>query len=260
MGEALISGLIKSKFVKTTNIVASDVLAKRRKHISEHYDINCYSDNKSLIKNSDVVIIAVSPRNMKEVLEDIRELLSPSHLIISIAAGISTSFILKHIHKQIPLIRAMPNNPCMIGEGMIALTTTPIVSDEDLKDAKELFSSMGKVIVLQEHLFNAVTGLSGSGPAYTYLFIEALADGGVKVGIPKDTAIVLAAQTVLGSAKMVLKSGNHPAILKDKVATPQGTTVCGLLELEEGKVRASIIRAVENATIRAHELEIGRNK
>ena len=255
MGEALISGLIRSKFTDRAKIGACDVSVERIGHVSKKYQITCYSDNRRLVENSDIVVIAVQPRDMKTVLEDIREELTSKHLLISIAAGISTSFILRNLQKKVSLIRAMPNNPCTIGEGMTALAPTPKASEEDIKDAKEIFGSVGRVIVLDEGHFDAVTGLSGSGPAYVYLFIEALADGGVKVGLPKGTAILLAAQTLLGSAKMVLETMERPERLKDMVATPGGTTVSGLFELEAGKVRASVIRAVEKATQRAKELE-----
>ena len=255
MGEGLISGLIGSKFTDGAKIGVSDVNVERREHVSKKYQITCYPDNRILVKNSDIVVIAVRPRDVKTVLEDIREELKPKHLLISIAAGVSTSFILRSLQKRVSLIRAMPNNPCMIREGMTALASTPNASDEDIQVAKQIFESVGRVTVLDEKLFDAVTGLSGSGPAYVYLFIEAMADGGVKVGLPKDKAILLAAQTFLGSAKMILETGVHPGRLRDLVATPGGTTVSGLYELEEGKVRAAVMRAVEEATQRAKELK-----
>lgn len=255
MGKALISGLIRSKFIDRVKIRASDISVERREYVYEKHQITCYSDNGRLVENSDIVVIAVQPQDMKTVLEDIREKLTSKHLIISIAAGISTSFILRNLQKQVSLIRAMPNNLCMIGESVTALAPTPKASEKDIQDAMDVFGSVGRVLVLDEKHFDAVTGLSGSGPAYAYLFIEALADGGVRVGLPKETSILLAAQTILGAAKMVFETMEHPKRLKEMVATPGGTTIRGLYELEEGKVRAAIIKAVEKATERAKELE-----
>jgi pyrroline-5-carboxylate reductase len=196
----------------------------------------------------------VQPAQLPDVLFRIRTHVTPRHLLISIAAGISTRFVLQELQHEVPVIRAMPNNPCMIGEGLTALATTPLVTAEHLELAKTLFSAMGRTVILDERHFDAVTGLSGSGPAYAYLFIEALADGGVKVGLPKDVALLLAAQTVAGSGRMVIETGSHPALLRDAVATPAGTTVHGLLELEAGRLRATVVKAVEQATRRAEEL------
>jgi pyrroline-5-carboxylate reductase len=254
MGEALISGLTKSKLVDGTTLNASDAVPQRRDYISKKYNIQCYSNNQQVVKKSDIVILAVQPKDMKAVLDNIRDKLTSRHLLISIAAGVSIDYISRNLKKTVSTIRAMPNNPCMIGEGMITITPTTDVSEENIQAAKEIFNSIGKTMVINEAYFDAVTALSGSGPAYIYLVIEALADGGVKVGIPKDFAIELAAQTVLGSARMVLETQEHPAKLKDMVATPGGTTVTGLMELEQGKIRASFIRAVEKATKRAKEL------
>lgn len=254
MGEALISGLMKSKLADETSLRTSDTVPQRREYISKKYGISCVPDNKQVAANSNIVILAIQPKDMKAVLDSIRDTLTPKHILISIAAGVSIEYISKTLQKNTPLIRAMPNNPCMIGEGMIALAPTSNVSEESLQTAREIFNSIGRTMVIDERYFDAITGLSGSGPAYVYLVIEALADGGVKAGIPKDVAIELAAQTVLGSARMVLETHEHPAKLRDMVATPGGTTISGLMELEEGKVRAAFMRAVEKATQRAKEL------
>lgn len=256
MGEALISGLIRSKLIDTAKIGVSDISIERKEYISQKYLITCYSKSDELVNNSDIIVIAVKPRDMKKVLDDIKAQLNSKHLLISIAAGISTSFILRHLQKNVSLIRAMPNNPCMIGEGMTVLAPLPGTSIENIQYAKEIFSSIGKVLLLDEKHLNAVTGLSGSGPAYVYLFIEALTAGGVKVGLPEDVALILSTQTLYGSSKMLLETGESPEKLKGMVATPGGTTVSGLIELEIGNVRASIIRAVEKATQRARQLGI----
>lgn len=254
MGEALISGLNKPKLIESISLNATDIVIQRRDYISKKYNVLCYSDSENVIVNSDIIIIAVQPKDMKNILNSIREKLTTKHLLISIATGISIEYISKCLMKDIQIIRAMPNTPCMIGEGMIAIAYTNNVTEENLRVAKEIFSSIGRVIVTEEKYFNAITGLSGSGPAYIYLVIEALADGGVKVGIPKSISIELAAQTVLGSAKMILETCEHPAKLRDMVTTPGGTTISGLMELEDGKIRAAFMRAVEKATKRAIEL------
>ncbi len=254
MGEALISGLIKSNLADGTSLCASDAVPQRREYISKKYGISCLPENKQVVKKSNIVILAILPKDMKVVLESIRETITPKQVLVSIAAGVSTEYISKILQKNIPVIRGMPNNPCMVGEGMTALAPSANVSKENMDAARKIFNSIGRTIVIDEMHFDAITGLSGSGPAYIYLVIEALADGGVKTGIPKDVAIELAAQTVLGSARMVLETHEHPAKLRDMVATPGGTTISGLMELEEGKIRAAFMRAVEKAALRAKEL------
>lgn len=254
MGEALISGLIRSKLTGPEKVGVSDISVERKEYISKKYPVTCYAECDDLINNCDIVVIAVKPRDMKKVLEDIKAQLKSKHLLISIAAGISTSFILRHLQKKVSLIRAMPNSPCMVGEGMTVLAPLPGTSIENIQYAKEIFHSVGKVLLLDEEHLNAVTGLSGSGPAYIYFFIEALTAGGVEVGLPEDVALILSTQTLFGSSKMLFEMGESPEKLKDMVATPGGTTVSGLVELEVGNVRASIIRAVAKATQRAQQL------
>jgi len=254
MGEALIAGLLKTKTVEKDRILVGEVVPNRREHLTKTYGIECTSDNGEVARRSDILILSVRPRDMATALASVRDSLTPEKLLISIAAGITTKFIQRTLNRQVDLVRAMPNNPCTIGEGMTVLTTAEGTPTSRLEEVERIFASVGRTLSLPENLFDAVTGLSASGPAYVYLFIEALADGGVKVGIPKEVAIVLATQTVLGAARMVLETGEHPAKLKDLVATPGGTTVCGLFELEQGGLRASSMRAVERATARAREL------
>jgi pyrroline-5-carboxylate reductase len=256
MGEALISGLIRSGRIAAKDLCACDILSERRERIEKAYGVECHSEASKVVEKSEVIIVAVRPRDVKPVLETIRERLTERHLVISIAAGVSISFIRGIVGKDLRIIRAMPNNPCMVGEGMIALTASSQASQEDLELAKEIFSSVGRVAIVEERLFDAVTGLSGSGPAYVYLVIEAMADAGVRMGLSKDLAIQMAAQTTLGSAKMVLETKEHPAKLRDQVATPQGTTVEGLYELEKARIRAAFMNAIERATKRAKELAI----
>lgn len=257
MGEALVSGLLRSGSASKDELLVTDILPERRQHMARTYGVTCLDDNAELVKLCRTVTIAVQPRDVKTVLASIRSALTEEHLLVSIAAGITTGFILRELGKPQPLVRAMPNNPCTVGEGMIVLSPTPAVKPEQLETVKELFSSVGRVAVAEERYFDAVTGLSGSGPAYVYLVIEALADGGVRMGLPKSLALVLAAQTVLGSAKAVLARGEHPAKLRDEVATPGGTTVEGLYEIEKAGVRVALMNAVEKATTRAATLASG---
>lgn len=254
MGEALVSGLLRSGSTSLDDILVTDILPERRQHVAKTYGVTCLDDNAELVKLCRIVIIAVQPRDVKTVLASIRSVLTNDHVLVSIAAGVATSFILKELGKQQPLIRAMPNNPCVVGEGMIALAPTPAVSREQLESVEAIFASVGRVTLAEERHFDIITGLSGSGPAYVYLMIEALADGGVRMGLPKSLALVLAAQTMLGSAKMVLSRAEHPAKLRDEVATPGGTTVEGIYELEKAGVRAALMSAVEKATMRAASL------
>ncbi len=254
MGEAIISGLLRMKTATPDNLSASDADPKRRDHIRKTYGIPCHADNTHIVESSRVIILAVLPKDVAAALEEIKEMLTPDHLLISVAAGVTSKFITKAIGRDIPTIRAMPNNPCMVGAGMIALAYTPNVPIEGLQTAKDIFAPLGRVVVTEERHFDAITGLSASGPAYVYLIIEAMADAGLKVGIPKDLGLLLTAQTVYGSAKMVLETGEHPARLRDMVVTPGGTTIEGVVELEKAGIRAAFMSAVEKATQRAKEL------
>jgi len=253
MGEALITGLIKSG-VDADRLKVSDISAERRRRIQERLHVRCYEDNAQVAAESDILILAVPPTAAPSVLQDLRGRLTPSHLVISIAAGVPTHRLFEGAGRPLKLIRVMPNNPCLIGEGMIVLAPTDLATDDDVAEATRLFTAMGRVAVTTEDHLDAVTGLSGSGPAYAYLVIEALADGGVKMGLPRALSLTLAAQTLAGAAKMVLETGKHPAELKDMVATPGGTTVQGLYALEAAAVRSAFIKAVEDATRMARNL------
>ncbi|MEM2905820.1 MAG: pyrroline-5-carboxylate reductase [Candidatus Bathyarchaeia archaeon] len=254
MGEALVAGLLRSGSASKDDLLATDALPERRQHMARNYGITCLEDNAELVKLCRTVIIAVQPRDMRAVLASIRSALTEEHLLVSIAAGVTSGFILRELGKPQPLIRAMPNNPCLVGEGMTALAPSPGVSPEQLENAKRIFASVGRAVVAEERYFDAITGLSGSGPAYVYLMVEALADGGVRMGLPKSLALLLAAQTMLGSAKMVLSRTENPAKLRDEVVTPAGTTAEGIYELEKAGVRAALMTAVEKATLRAASL------
>jgi len=206
------------------------------------------------VKKTDVVFLAVKPQKMQSVLEDLAPQLTPDQLIVSVAAGLTISRLESWLPAGCRLIRVMPNTPCLIGKGACGVSRGTLASDADEQLVSTLLSSVGVVEIVAEHLLDAVTGLSGSGPAYVFQIIEALSDGGVKVGLPRDMAIRLAAQTLVGAAEMVLQTGEHPAALKDAVTSPGGTTIAALHEMERGGVRAALISAVEASTRRSGEL------
>lgn len=251
MGEALVKGLAaRTKDVEVVGTVRS---AESRARL-EGLGISLAESNAAAVAGRDVVVLAVKPQVMPAVLAEVKGCLAPSTLVISIAAGFTTKRIEEALGGETPVVRVMPNTPCVLGEGMSVLCAGTYATADALALARELFESVGQTAILDEGLMNAVTGLSGSGPAYVYLVIESLAEAGVKVGIPRKTSTLLAAQTVLGSARMVLELGAHPALLKDAVTTPAGCTVDGLMELEEGKLRVTLLKAVVKATERAAEL------
>ncbi len=254
MAEALVAGIVKAKLSEPAGLLATDISPTRLEVLRERYHIQVGSQNSDAVLWADVIILCVKPQVMNEVLTGIQSSLSEKQLVISVAAGVSMKGIQDKIGQTIPLVRAMPNTPAVIQEGVTALAGCSGLSLENLKVAQDIFESVGQVVVVDEPLMDAVTGLSGSGPAYVYLAIEALIDGGVKVGLPRNVAHILAVQTVLGAAKMVRETGEHPALLKDRVTSPGGTTIAGLQRLEEGGLRATLIEAVEAATHRSSEL------
>jgi len=253
IGEALINGIISSKKITRQDICSSDKKEDRRGYISKEYSIDCFENNVDVVTRSDVIILAIKPNEVKKVVTEISKALTKKHLLITIAAGVTINYISKNLKKNVPIIRGMPNTPVLVKEGMTVLTTSN-GTDEHLALAKEIFESVGKVVVLEEKYLDIVTGLSGSGPAYIFMVIESLAESGVKLGIPREISNLLAAQTTLGAAKMVLETGEHPALLRDMVTTPGGVTIDGIIQLEEGKLRTSIINAVVKATNRSKEL------
>lgn len=210
--------------------------------------------NLELVKTCDVIVLAVKPQNVREVLAEVGHVLGKGKTLISIVASVSTSELEAQVAKGTSVVRAMPNTPALVGEGMTALCGGKSTTPEQLRLAEEIFSSLGQVVTVDESHMNAVTGLSGCGPAYLYVVLESLTDAGIKVGLPRHVATQLAAQTVLGAAKMLQVTQKHPAALKDEVTTPAGCTIDGLLELEEGKLRVTLIKAVVQATKRARAL------
>jgi pyrroline-5-carboxylate reductase len=254
MGEALIAGLIESNVVSRSRLIAADSRRERLEWLKRRYRIRTEPSNPKAVAKARVVILAVKPLVIPIVLDEIRDVVGEKHVIISIAAGVGTCAIEKALGKPAPVVRAMPNTPCLIRDGMTVLSAGRHAKSRDLEMARTLFSALGRCLILDEKYLDAVTAVSGSGPAYQFVILDALADGGVKAGLTREVAVELAAQTMRGAASMVLLTGEHPGKLKDAVATPGGCTVEGLMELEEGGLRATLIRAVVRAARRAAEL------
>jgi pyrroline-5-carboxylate reductase len=257
MGEALIKGIVEASLVAPEAVLAFDVRAERLAELSQRYGIQPAKSNAEVVQSADVVILAVKPQIMGSVLNDIRTLLGRRNLVIPIAAGVSTGKLRETLGAAARLIRVMPNTPALVLEGVTAIAKGQGLEAGDLETAEELFHAVGKVVVLDEELMDAVTGLSGSGPAYVAIVVESLADGGVKMGLDRVTAMTLATQTVLGAARLLSQTGLHPGALKDMVSSPGGTTIAGIAALEEGGIRTTLIKAVERATLRSRELGRG---
>ncbi len=255
MGSALIRGILGSKIEKAEDIIIYDINEKLLKERSQEYNINIAKNNEDIAQSANIILIAVKPQVIDEVLKEIGSIITEKQTIISIAAGISIDYIKNFLKNDVGIIRIMPNTPALVGAGASALAYNEKVSKNDLDQVKKLLKSVGIVVELEEKYIDAVTGLSGSGPAYIFIIIEALADGGVKMGLPRDVALKLAAQTVLGSAKMFLETGKHPGELKDMVTSPGGTTITALHELEKGKIRGTLISAVEAATLKSKSIK-----
>jgi len=254
MGEALVNGLLHGRLCRPEQILCSDVKPEKLKAIREKYGVKGTPHNAEVVKQSDIIVLAVKPQIMKSVVDEIAKYLDFSKLIISIAAGVPLEAIESCAKKELKLIRVMPNICVSVREGISAIAAGKHASKEDLLLAKTIFDSVGKSRFIDEALLDAVTGLSGSGPAYIFLIIDALADAGVKVGLARDDALILASQTVLGAAKMLIETGEHPGKLKDLVTSPGGTAIAGLHTLEEGGLRTTLINAVEVATRRSEAL------
>lgn len=254
IGEAMIRGLLQAGLVPPEDVAASDARPDRLVQLARQYRVRTCASNVQLVAESDVVVLAVKPQILMAVCKEIAAVATDARLIVSVAAGVSTETLRAHLPRADRVIRVMPNTPALVLEGVTAIARAEGLREGDLETAQELFGAVGRVVVLDEDLMDAVTGLSGSGPAYVAIVIESLADGGVKMGLDRATAMTLAAQTVLGSARLILETGTHPGQLKDMVSSPGGTTIAGIAALEEGGVRRTFISAVERATIRSREL------
>lgn len=244
MAGAMIEGMINSNLIPPGNIIASSKTKATIQMMDTKYGIKTTLDNKEVTRASDFLVIAVKPYMYEEVLKEIREEIKDGAIIIAIAAGISTTYIEKLLGKEKLIVKAMPNTPAMVGQGMTALSFSKSINDENREEVIKIFNSFGKSEIMDENLMDAFTAIAGSSPAYVYMMIEAMADGGVQQGIPRPQAYKMAAQAVLGAAKMVLDTGLHPGVLKDNVCSPGGTTIDAVTKLEEKGFRSAIIEAM----------------
>ncbi len=255
MGEAIVRGVQASPEKKAIEIEATTKSPESAKKAKANLGIACSEgSNLELAKRSDVILLSVKPHQAEKALREIAPALTPKKLLISIVAAVTTSQIRRWTGSKCSIVRAMPNTPCLIREGMTVLSPSPDTDPAPLAVAQKIFACLGLTTEVEESLLDGVTGLSGCGPAYVFLVIEALSEAGVKVGLPRETATLLAAQTLVGASKMVLERKVHPAALKDEVTTPAGCTIDGLMALEEGKVRVAMIKAVLAATKRSKTL------
>jgi pyrroline-5-carboxylate reductase len=254
MAEALVKGLLRAGTASREELICSEPRTERRDELRARYGVEVTGDNRAAAAAADIVLLSVKPQSMDDLLEEIAPAIDHSKLIVSIAAGVPISAIARKLGAGVRIVRTMPNTPALVGAGATALARGSHATEADLEQARALFDAVGVTAIVEEHHLDAVTGLSGSGPAFLFLVIEALADGGVKVGLARPVAMALAAQTVLGSAKLVIETKEHPGRLKDMVTSPGGTAIAGVHALEIGGLRAALIAAVEAAAKRSHEL------
>lgn len=254
MAKAIIGGIVHSKLVASENILASDGYPKGLEDIKKQCAIETTSDNKEVARKADILFLAVKPNIYKPVIEEIKEITKEDVIIVTIAAGQTIESVERNFDKKIKVIRTMPNTPALVGEGMTSVCTNKEVHPKEREEVLKLLQSFGKTEMVEEKLMDVVTGTTGSSPAYVYMMIEAMADGAVVKGMPRDKAYKLAAQAVLGSAKMVLETGKHPGELKDMVCSPGGTTIAAVEALEENGFRNALIKAVKAATDKSSEL------
>jgi pyrroline-5-carboxylate reductase len=257
MGGILLQAFLKQNLFAPDQIHATVAHAERALALSTQWGVDVSTDNVEAARKADLILLGVKPFQVPDLVEQIRPALTPAKTLVSFAASVKTRSIEEAAGMEIAVIRAMPNTPSALGAGAAGLCRGRFVKPEQMEMAERIFETVGRTVVVDEKHMDAVTGLSASGPAYIYIIIEALAEAGVKVGLPRDTATQLAAQTVFGAGKMVLETGYHPALLKDAVTTPAGCTIDGILELEEGGLRVTLIKAVMRATQRAKELAAG---
>jgi pyrroline-5-carboxylate reductase len=254
IGTILMQAMVQKGLLSKTLIHATVQHAEKAEALNNEFGIEAGTDNVEAVRDAQIVLVCVKPQTVAQVMEEIPAVATPDKLIISVAASVPTDYMEKRLTAEVPIIRAMPNTPAMLGAGMSAICKGKYASHEDVEVARRLFDTVGRTVVVDEKHMDAITGLSASGPAFIYIILESLAEAGVKVGLPRDLATTLAAQTALGASRMVLETGHHPALLKDAVTTPAGCTIDGILELEEGKLRVTLIKAVVKAAQRAKEL------
>ncbi len=260
MGSAFIKGIIKGNKVPAAEVLVYDIRKEAVKQVLDEFPVVAAGTPRQLLEESRIVFGAVKPADYPSMLSGIKDFLRKEHLLVSVAAGITAEYIKTLLGQEVKVARLMPNTPCLIGEGAVALAADENVNAEELQEIKGLIEVLGEVVEVKEKDMDAVTGLSGSGPAYVYLFLESLIEGGVKAGLERKVASRLAVQTVMGAAKMMRDTGNHPAVLKARVTSPGGTTSAGLYELEERAFRSAVISAVTRACQRAGELGLPDQK
>jgi pyrroline-5-carboxylate reductase len=255
MGTILLESFLERKLIAPQEAIATVQHGERSQDLSRELGgVSVGTDNRAAVAGAEIVLLCVKPQVLGQLLEEIAPALDPSTLVISIAASTTTSFIQQKLGKSIPVVRAMPNTPAMVGAAMTAVCAGPVATLQHLETAKHLFESVGRALVVDEKHMDAITALSASGPAFVFVILESLAEAGVKVGLPREMATTLAAQTLYGSAQLALETGHHPALLKDAVTTPAGCTIEGLMELEKGGLRVTLMNAIIKTTIRAREL------
>jgi pyrroline-5-carboxylate reductase len=261
LGGILLRAYLKQELFVSNRVIATVKHGERAAALAKELGIAVTNDNREAVKGADIVLLTIKPQTVAEVLQEIAPEIGPDALVISVAASVPTGFLEQQLTAatggkgdKVPVVRAMPNTPAAVDCGMTAICGGTHAQTEDLEIVRTMFDAVGRTIVLDEKHMDAVTGLSASGPAFAYIILESLAEAGVKVGLPRDVATLLAAQTMKGAASVVLETGDHPALLKDAVTTPAGCTIDGILELEEGKLRVTLIKAVVKATSRAGEL------
>ncbi len=257
MAEALIKGLLQKDVFGPDEIFCSEPLKERRKYLEKEYGITTFSDNKKAVQDVQIVLLAVKPQVMDLVLKDLKNAIKDKHLVISIAAGVTLKRLKGLLGKKTRIIRVMPNTPALVLEGAAAISRSESATDDDVKRALSIFGAVGKAVEVEESLMDAVTGLSGSGPAYCFQFIEAMIQAGIREGLSRPVASMLAIQTVLGSAKMCLETGRHPMELLSMVTSPGGTTIQGIYQLERSGFSGIVMDAVGEATRRSKELGKG---
>ena len=257
MGGILLQAFLKERLYAPEQVFATVAHESRARFLATQWGVEVSTDNLAAVERADLILLGVKPFQIPELITRIYPALTPEKTIVSIAASVTTRAIEEAADMEIPVIRAMPNTPSQVGAGMTALCRGRFATDAQMQMAARIFDTVGRSVTVDEKMMDAVTGLSASGPAFLYIILESLAEAGVKVGLPRDIATLLAAQTAFGSAKMVLETGYHPALLKDAVTTPAGCTIDGILELEEGGLRVTLIKAVMRAAQRAKELAAG---
>lgn len=257
IGGTLVETLIRNEVVRPERFLGSTSHEETAKEVSEKYNISAFPDNKKVVRDSDIIILSVEPQTISQVLQETASAFHQKQLVISVAAGITTKYIESKIDGEVPVVRVMPNTAITVNSGATVIVAGTHTDDTHIDLTKEIFKPVGIVeVVRNENLMDPITGFSGSGPAYGYLIIEALIEAGVRVGLPREQATKLAAQSLLGAAKMVLDTQEHPAKLKDMVTTPAGVTVDGVMKLEEGGLRVAFFKAIEAASNKSRQLKL----